>query len=350
MPKNIFDSIGGALQDVGKAVGGAAANAGKAVADVTGAIGKNADATGKVIGKAAKNVAKNVSSAGEAVSKNVFQSLDQDGNGKVDITDIIILGLKAPGVRIVREDFLRTQFARKYDPTIIDKAIASTPFSAGIPSDDIDNMADACIAYERNIVSGISTALGTPGGFAMAATIPADIVQYYGVTLRAAQKLMYLYGFPDIGIPTGDSPLDDATMNLLILSLGAMYGVAGANNAIKAVALALGKGVEKQLMKKALTKGALYPIIKSILKWFGVNLTKKAFAGFFKNAIPLLGGVIGGTITFVSFGPCCNNLKKNLRDTYLSRGDQATPVEGNIIMGDPADYYEVDSEDSSSDT
>ena len=345
MAKNIFDSIGAALQDVGKAVGDAASNAGKVVGDVTENIGKNADVAGKAIGEVAKNVSKNVTSVGNAAQKSLLHSLDQDGNGTVDITDIIILGLKAPGVRIVREDFLRTQFAKKYDQSVIDKAIASTPFKAGIPSDDIDRMADACIAFERNIVSGISTALGAPGGIAMAATIPADIIQYYGVTLRAAQKLMYLYGFPDIGIPSGDSPLDDATMNLLVLSLGVMYGVAGANNAIKAIAMALGKGVEKQLLKKALTKGTLYPIIKSVLKWFGVNLTKKAFAGFFKNAIPLLGGVIGGTITFVSFGPCCNNLKKNLRDTYLSRGEQASVVDDNIIIGNPDDYYEVDSDD-----
>ena len=52
------------------------------------------------------------------------------------------------------------------------------------------------INFERNCVSGISAALGMPGGVAMSATIPADIVQYYGYTLRAAQKLMYLYGFP----------------------------------------------------------------------------------------------------------------------------------------------------------
>ena len=46
-------------------------------------------------------------------------------------------------------------------------------------------------------VSGISAALGAPGGAAMAATIPTDIMQYYGYTL-GAQELMYLYGFPEI--------------------------------------------------------------------------------------------------------------------------------------------------------
>ena len=55
---------------------------------------------------------------------------------------------------------------------------------------------EAVIRSERLKVSGISAALGTPGGAAMAATIPADIAQYYGCMLRVAQKLLYLYGFP----------------------------------------------------------------------------------------------------------------------------------------------------------
>ena len=47
--------------------------------------------------------------------------------------------------------------------------------------------------------------------------------------------------------------------------MGVMFGVAGANNAIKVMAKALGEGVERQLMKKALTKGAIYPIVKALL-------------------------------------------------------------------------------------
>ena len=172
---------------------------------------------------------------------------------------------------------------------------------AKIPLQEIDKLADEVIKLERNCVSGISAALGMPGGWAMVATIPADIAQYYGYMLRATQKLLYLYGFPQIDIESNECKFDDATMNTLIICFGVMYGVAGANNALKAMAKALGKGVEKQLLKKALTKGTLYPIVKSVSKWFGVKMTKEVFAGFFKKAIPVLGGVLGGGITYLSF-------------------------------------------------
>lgn len=124
------------------------------------------------------------------------------------------------------------------------KAVSSTPLRAGIPQELINGIADEVIQYERVCVSGISTALGMPGGVAMAATIPADIAQYYGYMLRATQKLMYLYGFPQIDVEENGQVFDSETMNLLILCMGVMYGVVGANNALKAVAKALGTGVE----------------------------------------------------------------------------------------------------------
>ena len=97
-----------------------------------------------------------------------------------------------------------------------------------------------------------------------------------------------------------------------------MYGVAGTKNALLVVSKALAAGVEKKLLNTALTKGMIYPIVRNVLKWFNVNLTKKVFAGFFKKAIPVIGGVVGGGITFLSFKPCCDKLKDSLKDTHLS--------------------------------
>ena len=97
-----------------------------------------------------------------------------------------------------------------------------------------------------------------------------------------------------------------------------MFGAAGANNALKSMAKALGNGVEKKLINAALTKGTIYPVVKSVSKWFGVKMTKDVFAGFFKKAIPVVGGLIGGSITYLSFKPCCYKLKASLQDTLLS--------------------------------
>ena len=257
----------------------------------------------------------------------VISAVDVNGNGKIDIEDIIMLGLKVPGVRIDREEFLRKELLKKYPQNVIDDAVLNNPAHARIPISEIDKLADSAIQYERNCVSGISAALGIPGGVTMVATIPADLAQYYGYMLRTIQKLLYLYGFPEIIPENSNIVLDDEIMNTLILCFGVMYGVHGANIALKAMAKALAAGVEKKLLKAALTKGTIYPIVKNVAKWFGQNMTKKVFAGFFKKAIPIVGGVVGGGITYLSFKPCCERLKDTLKDTMLSNPNYKPTLE-----------------------
>ena len=309
-----------------------------------------ADKAGKATVGAAQSVGKTAIAATEKTKElteksqqAILNAIDQNGNGEVDIEDAIIMGLKVPGIRIDRAQFLQAEFKTKLPQEVIDDAIAFNPLHAKIPSELIEKIADEVIKYERNCVSGISAALGMPGGIAMAATIPADIAQYYGYMLRATQKLMYLYGFPAIDLDEKDQKFDSETMNTLIICLGVMYGVAGANNALKAMAKALATGVEKQLLRQALTKGTIYPIVKSVAKWFGVKMTKQVFAGFFKKAIPVVGGVIGGGLTYVSFKPCCDKLRATLQNTMLSNPNYcSTNEDDDLIISDAAVVIDVD--------
>lgn len=302
--KKTVDKVKKTVQNAGKKMG----KGGKTVAKKVGAS----------ISKGSKTAAKRTQNAVKVTEKKLIKALDQDGNGVVDSTDIILMAIKMPGVCIKRDSFLRKEFARHCSKEKIEEAIKTTPAQAGINSALIEKVANETIKYERNMVVGLSSVLGIPGGVAMVATIPADIAQYYGYMLRAAQKLMYLYGFPELKMTEDGINIDTETINSLTVCLGIMYGVANADIAIKAMARALATGVEKKLLKKALTKGAIYPIVKAVMKWFGVNLTKSIFAGFFKKSIPVIGGVISGTITYKMFGPCCNRLKKTLKDTSLS--------------------------------
>ena len=307
-------------------------------------IGKVATTAADGIGKTEEIVAEKTKEVATKSQKAVLDAVDQNGNGEIDIEDVIIMGLKVPGIRIDRANFLQKELHTKFPQDVIDDAIAYNPLHAKIPTEVIDHIADEVIKFERNCVSGISTALGVPGGVAMVATIPADIAQYYGYMLRATQKLMYLYGFPAIDVEEKGQTFDTETMNTLIICMGVMYGAAGANNALKAMAKALASGVEKQLLKKALTKGTIYPIVKSVAKWFSVKMTKEVFAGFFKKAIPVVGGVIGGGITYISFKPCCDKLKASLQNTMLSNPEYSpTDEDDDLIIVDAK--YTVNDED-----
>lgn len=296
------------------------------------------------VGGKVSSVAKKTTDSVDKTKEAVFNAIDVNGDGQVDIEDVILMAFKVPGVSINRENFLRKELLTKYPEETIDNVIFGTPMKAGISQEDIEKIATAVIQNERLKVSGISAALGTPGGAAMIATIPADIAQYYGCMLRVAQKLLYLYGFPQIDYKENEQAFDTETMNQIILCMGVMFGVANAKTGLLALAKALGTGVEKQLLKKALTKGTIYPIVKSISKWFGVKMTKEVFAGFFKKAIPVVGGVIGGGLTYATFKPCCVKLKSVLEDTYLSnpeyreKGEDVIDIESEIEV----EYVDVE--------
>lgn len=267
-------------------------------------------------------VADKTTKIADAAKQKVVKQLDANGDGTIGVDDIIIHAFRTPGIRIDRTNFLRNEFSKNHDNKQVEDIIKNNPLHAGISQEEVDKIAEEVIKYERICVSGISAVLGTGGGITMLATIPTDIAQYYGYMLRAAQKLMYLYGFPEILFNEDKSvALDTETVNMLTVCLGVMYGVAGASNLIKVIAQQLGKGVEKQILKQALTKGTFYPMVKKIAIWFNVKMTKTVFAGFFKNSIPVLGGVIGGGITYASFKPCCDRLKDTLKNTKLSNPD-----------------------------
>ena len=264
--------------------------------NVQGMIKKTADGVGKTVADASRKskdtLSKTAVSIKEKSSEAVSKVMDVNGDGQVDIEDVIIMSLKIPGICINRDEFLRSELMKDFPKETIDDAIEYNPAHAGITTEQIEKYANEVIKFERNCVTGISAALSAPGGFAMAATIPADIAQYYGYMLRVTQKLLYLYGFPQIDVTEKGRKFDTETLNIL------------------------------KLMKKALTKGTVYPIVKSVAKWFGVKMTKEVFTGFFKHAIPVVGGVIGGGLTYMSFKPCCDKLKQSLQDTVLSNPDK----------------------------
>ncbi len=289
--------------------------------------------------EAFQNVTKSVGDLANKGKDAVVNAMDVNGDGVIDVEDFIIMGLRVPGVAINRESFLKAELKKHFDEDTIQKAIDTTPAKAGITVEEVDKLADNVISYERNCVTGISAALGMPGGAAMAATLPADIAQYYGFMLRACQKLLYLYGFPQINVMERESVFDSETLNMLTLCLGVMFGVAGANKALVAVANAFAIGVEKKLISKALTKGTIYPMVKKVAGWFGKHMTKKVFAGFFRKAIPVVGGLIGGGITYLSFGPCCEKLKDSLNDSILSNPNAP------IIVDEDIDHIVIDSDD-----
>ncbi|HEY5590240.1 MAG TPA: hypothetical protein VIK55_04410, partial [Paludibacter sp.] len=103
---------------------------------------------------------------------------------------------------------------------------------------------------------------GLPGGLLILAMIPADVAQFYYNVIILAQKIAYIYVWPDL---SSDVTNDDLKLEIGLL-MGVMMGNVGAITAIKELADALAKEIAERLPRVALTKYAIYNTIKQIAR------------------------------------------------------------------------------------
>lgn len=248
------------------------------------------------------------------------QEIENSGS---NFTQLLDAAAKLPGVRISRAAYLRTALKRHCTKEQIERAIADSPAAAGIPLKVIAEVANTSIAYETSKVTGLSTIAGVPGGLAMIGTVPADIAQYMGHLLRIAQKLAYIYSWPDLFADDGEE-VDEATESMLILFVGVMFGVQIAQNGVAKVANMIAANVAKKLPQQALTQGVIYPIVKKVAGYLGVNMTKKLFANGVAKAIPVVGAVLSGGLTLGTFLPMSKRLQKHLASLELTKPGHRT--------------------------
>lgn len=95
----------------------------------------------------------------------------------------------------------------------------------------------------------------------------------------------------------------EKVINTFLVYLGVMFGVSGASATLKAMSSALAKQALEKLPQKALTKTFYYPMIKSIARFFGKEMTKEVFAKGVSKAIPFVGGFASGGLTLATMRP-----------------------------------------------
>lgn len=224
---------------------------------------------------------------------------------EVALENVITSAVQIPGVRVNRNKFLAEIFAS--EDVVIQDVIDLGPIQANIAQDKLSKLAGKLILKRTSESSAASFVAGIPGGLAMAATIPLDVLQFFGMALRLAQELSYLYGAEDLW--QNGQVDDEKVKNQLLLYCGVMFGVSGAVSGVRVLSTQIAKTTLKKLPQKALTKTFWYPMVKQIGKAIGIKVTKSTVAKGVSKAIPILGGVISGGLNFASMLPMANRLQ-----------------------------------------
>lgn len=139
--------------------------------------------------------------------------------------------------------------------------------------------------------------------------LPLEVIELLFYSFILLQKLMFLYGQWDDDFFDSVGEMTEDARNVTIVYIGYMLGVEAATKVVgNIVAKATSRGfIIKTLIKSALGREMIIKIVRAI----GIKSTAKAVSAGSK-AIPILGAVVSGGITLISFAPMANRLKVTL--------------------------------------
>jgi hypothetical protein len=245
--------------------------------------------------------------------------LNIDRDTFVLFTEILQATLKINGIKINREQFLKKELAQKYPRETVQLAIANNPAYAGISESDIYEIASTCIGNETRRATLISFATGLPGGFALLATVPSDVLQFFAHLVRVVQKLAYLYGWKELYNQQGE--FDEESELQFTVFIATLVNVELANELLKNIARNEAIGIEKNLANQTLNKSLIYPLFKKIAIKVGYKLSSKLIAKSLGKIIPILGGVISGIFTYTFFKSSVEGFRDFLKTLPLASAE-----------------------------
>ena len=223
---------------------------------------------------------------------------------------ILTTVLKMPGVKVDRVGFLRQKLRPYCNQARLQMLGSVRPYTL-VSDSVVDKLALHSVNHHAALATAASTIAGLPGGLAMAATLPADITQYYYHMFVLSQKLAYLYGFPDMCDDDGE--LSDVACDMLTIFMGVMMGAPVADKGIAELSKAVAENAVTRLPRVALTKTALFPVASQVAKMIGMRLSKDSFAKGIGRFVPIAGGLFSGGLTLFTFRPGANRLRKRLK-------------------------------------
>ncbi len=228
---------------------------------------------------------------------------------------IISTAMDIPGVRVDYEDFLRKELKNKVPFFTIEKAVEKGTAKAGISKKLTDGLAKNTIRSKKAMTVFVSALAGIPGGVAgLLGGTALDTMQFYANFLNLTQRLMYIYGYGDI------ASLDAAQEEMMIVMLGAAMGVEAAQKFVLTQLPKLAGMIGDKIIAREATKSILTKVSEKVLIQLGLKegglLTTEEIARYIAKAVPVVGAVINGSISWIMFSIMAKNLQKVLSQSY----------------------------------
>lgn len=211
---------------------------------------------------------------------------------------------KLPFIRVNRKKFLKEQFAGSPD---LEKIIKYGPQSV-YTTTDLRKKATEIIKTSTKKTALASFAAGMPSNpLIMLAAGSADVAQYFGFAIHMAQQIAYLFGEEDLFTSKTDELSEEAKLRI-IAYLGVMFGVGGAAFLVSKISKQAGEHLGQRIAAKTLTQTSWFPLVKKVGAKMGQTITQESIEKTVTKSVPIIGGVISGGLTYVTFIPMGNRL------------------------------------------
>ena len=204
-----------------------------------------------------------------------------------------------------RNEFLRKTFPKTY-VACRGKDHLPSPAQLVVKASVLKQKAESVIRKHKFVCASISGGLGIPGGAGMAASIPADLAQFYGHLLVVAQKIGYIYGMQDL------SQADDQTEYECLIAL--LYIMMGQtlNRSLSNVLKNCTKPFVRTVFQNRGGKEVFQRVMEfAVTKIGGEMLTKKGISRVASKLIPGISAGVSFGLTWMFFDQGCNRLLKH---------------------------------------
>lgn len=235
-----------------------------------------------------------------SVAKDIWNDFTPEGVAKL---------LESKENRLDRAAFLWDCLGPYYPAEQVEKAIAFSPAQAEIPPDVIDRLADICIRRETKKAAIRSAAAGIPGGIAAVVATVYDARQFNRHVILVMQKLLYLYGWP--ALEKGGRGMEEEIKDKIRLFYRIMCGDKLAGQAVTYYSKKYAEKISDQMIRHTLKNGI--PVLKKGAEMTGAKVTEKALAGWISKSVPLVGGAVSGSLTYLTFYPMARRLQRFLQ-------------------------------------
>lgn len=238
-----------------------------------------------------------------ATSKDFTGAKTADGPAEQKLHDTALNTISAvaklPLVRVDREKFLRQQFATSPH---LEHILAHGPQSV-YTAEALQKKAHKIVRSNTTKTAATSFVSGLPANpLVMIPAGGADVAQYFGFAIHMAQQIAYLFGEDEL-FTTGSQNVSEEAKVRILAYLGGMFGASGAAALITQTSKVMGQNVGKKVAAQALTKTAWYPLLKKSAALVGQKITKKTVEKTITKAVPVVGGVVSGGLTVLTFRP-----------------------------------------------